>query len=343
MKIAALQAGKHLKDWELHVIRESGVLRVLQNKQYVPEKGRRPKEHRHGYGQVQLPVLGFDLHSTLTPDMGYPLLDEPFPGVKEGMDQFIARGCCLHVSSASLDFPDQDIDDARCQIIWQWARNNGLPIGFVGPNAEATVRLDDRGICVPPKPDWPALWGLAEKLLAKTYEIGKDGLYKERDDLNPRGRLIDEDEYPDDGDVPQDAPRGFTTPLIDVDLHRTLMNAWGTRRDSKPNPDGVKCMREWYADGYTLQVSCAGWNPALVDDPKFAVDRSAWQRRYLRQWGIPYDRLVTKDDSDVWFDDRVVNYNGSWADADAQIKQRTGPAAAWPSRLVGSIPNAPIK
>jgi hypothetical protein len=102
-------------------------------------------------------------------------------------------------------------------------------------------------------------------------------------------------------------------------------------------------MREWYNAGYTIQVSCGGWNPALVEKPQFAVDRAAWQRKYLRQWGIPYDRLVAKDDVDVWFDDRAINYSGNWADADAQIRARTGPPASWPSQSVGAIPSTPIK
>jgi hypothetical protein len=213
----------------------------------------------------------------------------------------------------------------------------------VGPNSEATVRLDDRAINVPENPDWPALWATAEKMLKKTFELDKNGRYVPREDLKPAGEPIEDDEWPADEDVPQDAPRGFTTPLIDVDMHRTLMPAWGTRRDAKPNPDGVRCVREWYSAGYTIQISCGGWNPALVEKPQFAVDRAAWQRRYLRQWGIPYDRLVAKDDVDVWFDDRAINYNGRWADADADVMERAGPPSSWPSHEVGAIPTAPIK
>jgi hypothetical protein len=340
VKIFAARAGD-FPDQGWIVERVGGELRLL--KQYAPETQRRDRQHRHGYGQNTMPVLGFDLHRTLTPDIGYPLISEPFPGVKDGLDSFVARGCCIHIVSASLDFPDQDINDARTRILWQWVRDNGLPVGFVGPNSEATIRLDDRAVTVPENPDWPSLFGLAEKMLKKIYELDKTGRYVQRQDLKPAGDMIDDDSWPDDEDVPQDAPRGFTTPLIDVDMHRTLMPAWGTRRDAKPNPDGVRCMREWYNAGYTIQVSCGGWNPALVEKPQFAVDRAAWQRRYLRQWGIPYDRLVAKDDVDVWFDDRAINYSGSWADADTQIRARTGPPASWPSQSVGAIPSTPIK
>ena len=317
---------------------------IIVRKQYAPEKSPRPAQHRHDYGQNTMPVLAFDLHHTLTPDIGYPLVSDPFPGIKEGMDQFAARGCCLHLCSASLDFPDQDIDAARTGQVYAFLAKNGLPVSFVGPNAEASLRIDDRGIQVPETPDWPSLWALAEKKLAKTYQVDKAGKYQRREDLTPVGRVLDDQEFPDDGDVPPDQPRGFTTPLIDIDMHRTLMPAWGTSRDAKPNPDGARCMREWYQKGYTLQVSCAGWNPALADNPEVAAAKGAWQRQYLRKYGIPYDRLVTKDDYDVWFDDRVVPYNGDWAAVDAAIEAAYGDQIrSWPAAAVGDLPSAPIK
>jgi hypothetical protein len=339
-----LEVGAHLPDARLLIERRNGRY-TITSKQYAPEKTPRPPEHRHDYGQNEMPVLAFDLHRTLTPDIGYPLVSDPFDGVKEGMDAFVARGCCLHVWSASLDFPDQQIDDARQALGTHWFRAKGLPVAVFGPNSEASTRIDDRGIMIPEGvPDWAPLWATAEKMLAKTYEIDKkSGKYVRRDDLTPVGDLIDDDEYPGDEDVPQDAPRGFTTPLIDVDLHRTLMPAWGTRRDAKPNPQGVECIREWYRAGYTIQISCAGWNPATADNPKFAVQRAAWQRRYLQQWGIPYDRLVSKDDFDIWFDDRVWPYTGDWKAIDRELKARYGPdVMSWPASAVGDIPNAPI-
>ena len=336
-----LEEDPNLPDTTLLLQRRRGQYFV---KQYAPEKKRRPEYHRHDYGQNTMPVLAFDLHQTLTPDIGYPLVSEPFDCVKEGMDQFVARGCCIHVCSASLDFPDPQINDARQALGMHWFRAKGLPVSFFGPNAEASSRIDDRGITVSPDPDWNALWGQTEKRLAQTWNLDpKSGMYERRKDLTPEGDLIDDDEFPDDEDVPQDRPRGFTTPLIDVDLHRTLMAAWGTRRDSPPNPDGVKCLREWYSDGFSIQISCAGWNPVLVDKPKFAEQRAAWQRRFLMQWGIPYDRLVTKDDFDVWFDDRVIGYTGDWGAIDDEIATRYPDVRSWPASAVGNIPSAPIR
>ena len=336
-----LEVGAHLPDIDILLSRRGGRYEI---KQYAPEKTPRPDYHRHDYGQNEMPVLGFDLHRTLTPDIGYPLVSDPFDCVKEGMDQFVARGCCIHVCSASLDFPDQTINDARHELGMHWFHSKGLPVSWFGPNSEASTRIDDRGVMVPEEPDWDALWGLTEKQLAKTYEIDKKtGKYVRRKDLQPVGEVIDDDEYPDDEDVPQDAPRGFTTPLIDIDMHRTLMPAWGTRRDAPPNPDGVKCLQEWYRAGYSIQISCAGWNPSLVDNPEFAAQRAAWQRRYLRENRIPYDRLVSKDDYDVWHDDRVLPYVGSWPEIDKEIQARYGDEVrSWPAAAVGDIPNAPI-
>ena len=337
------EEGAHLPDWRVVVERRAGNVKIVESKQYSPEKKKRPEYHRHDYGQNTMPVLCFDLHLTLTPDIGYPLVSDPFDCVREGMNQFVARGCCLHVMSASLDFPDQQIDDARQALGMHWFHAKGLPVSFFGPNAEASTRIDDRGITVPEDPDWDALWDIAEKKLAKTYEIDpKSGKYVRRKDLSPAGDLIADDEYPDPDDVPMDCPRGFTTPLIDIDMHRTLMPAWGTRRDSPPNPDAVKCLREWYADGFSIQVSCAGWNPALINDPKFSGQRAAWQRRYLGQWGIPYDRLVTKDDFDILFDDRVIPYEGDWGAIDKVIQSRYPDVRSWPASAVGNIPSAPI-
>ena len=349
-KIAAIQAGKHLADWELHVIREGGVLRVLSNKQYVPEKTPRPKEHRHDYkyGGDKWPVLSFDLHRTLTPDWGFPLTSAPYDGVKAFLDQQVSRRACIHCVSASLDNPDPDFSVARTALVWAWIRQYGLPISWVGPNSEASIRVDDRGVTIPSTPDMPD-WNKAlpkqfQAILDKTWNIADDGCYVRRDDLTPVGDLIGDDEYPDDGDVPQDQPRGLSTPLIDFDLHRTIMPAWGTRRDAPPDPAMVDLIQRLYAEGFSIQISCAGWNPMTLDknDQQFSVDRSAWQRRYLRQWGIPYDRLVTKDDCDTWGDDKVIGFKSA-KQVEPILRQRLGPAIPWGSNNPINEPDAPIK
>ena len=345
-RIAAIQSGAHLPDWELHVVRERGKLRTLANKQYAPEKRPRPAEHRHDYKQNEMPVLALDLHKTITPDWGYPLVSPPYEGVKAFMDEQVARGCCIHVDSASLDNPDPDFSVARTRLAQAYFYEYGLPVSFIGPNAEASLRVDDRGVSIPSapdKPDWgKAIPAAAQKILDRTYEIGKDGKYRRRKDLEPVGEVIKPKDYPDDADVPQDQPRGLSTPLIDIDLHRTIMPAWGTRRDADPDPAMVDLIQRLYAEGFSIQISCAGWNPATADNPQFAVDRAAWQRQYLRKWGIPYDRLVTKDDCDVWFDDKVLAFK-SVKQVEPLIRQRLGPAVPWSSNNPINEPDAPIK
>jgi hypothetical protein len=347
VKLAAIRNGG--PDWRLTVERREGELHVIENealKQYSPEKTPRPRRHRHDYGQNPMPVLSFDLHKTLTPDWGFPLVSPPFPGVKAFLDRMVGRGCCIHVDSASLDNPDPDFSEARTRLVWAFIYEYGLPVAWVGPNAEASLRIDDRGVWVPSDPDVPdwekALPAQFEAILELTYELNDEGCYKRRDDLVPIGTLIDEDTgYPDDGDVPRDAPRGLSTPLIDFDLHRTIMPAWGTKRDSPPDPAMVKLIRDLYYEGFSIQVSCAGWNPAQLDDPQFAIDRAAWQRRYLRQWGIPYDRLVSKDDCDAWGDDKTFGFKSA-KQIEPLIRKRLGPAVPWSSNDPINEPNAPI-
>jgi hypothetical protein len=348
VKLAAIRSGG--PDWRLTVERLKGELHVIENaalKQYSPERKPRPAEHRHDYGQNPKPVLSFDLHKTLTPEWGFPLVSPPYDGVKAFLDQQVSRGACIHVASASLDNPDPDFSEARTRLVWAFVYEYGLPISWVGPNAEAALRIDDRGINVPSAPDVPdwqkSLPAQFNAQLAKTYYIDpKDNCYYRIENLTPVGTLIDEDTgYPDDEDVPQDQPRGLSTPLIDFDIHRTIMPAWGTKRDAPPDPAMVKLIRDLFYEGFSIQVSCAGWNPATQDDPQFAIDRAAWQRRYLRQWGIPYDRLVTKDDCDVWGDDKSFGFKSA-KQIGPMIRAKLGPAIPWSSNDPINEPNAPI-
>lgn len=354
MKYAALKAGEHYRDWRMVVERRDGALHVIENrplhdldgKQYVPEKVRRAQPHQHGYKQNEIPVLGFDLHQTLTPDWGFPLTSQPYDGVKAFLDQQLVRGVCLHLSSASLDNPDPDISEARTRLVWGWIYEYGLPICWVGPNSEASLRIDDRGVTVPSlddKPDWEkAIPAQIQAKLDKTYELDKDGRYCRRKDLVPVGEVIKPKDYPDDEDVPADQPRGLSTPLLDIDFHRTIMPGWGTRRDADPDPAMVDLIRRLYAEGFSIQISCGGWNPMVIENQQFAVERAAWQRRYLRQWGIPYDRLVAKDDTDVWTDDKVVGFKSA-KQAEKIIRAKLGPAVPWASNNPINEPDAPIR
>src|SRR5579859_5134439 len=180
---------------------------IVAGKAFSPEIEPRDPEHMHDYGQNPKPVLSFDLHHTLTPDMGFPLTSPPFPGVREFMNLMAARGCCLHVSTASLDDTDPDVHKARKAQIEDWAGRYGLPIAFVCSNAHAEVRVDDRGISVPPAPDWTAISAQAQAALLATFELDENGQYGKRSDLTPvRERR---DTWPKLSSIPADRPRGF--------------------------------------------------------------------------------------------------------------------------------------
>jgi hypothetical protein len=321
MKYAALKAGEHFRDWRLVVERRDGDLHILENhplnsKEYSPETKPRPAAHNHENEMPARPVLGFDLHRTLTPDYGYPLLQGPWPGVKSFMDRMVARNCCLHIMTASLDFPDPQVVDARKEMVRSWALQNGIPANYIGVNVEANVRLDDRGITVSSTdttaPDWDALGKQAEKALLDTWYIDPDdGCYYKREDVKPVGDSIQQ--WPEITDTPPDAPRGWTTPFLDIDIHRTINPGWGSTREDKPISGSVQAIQGLYAQGFQIQLSCAGWMRSTHTQAQ-SDQRLAAFRLYMRKYGIPFDRIVTKDDVDVWFDDKVIGFK-NWKQA----------------------------
>lgn len=303
---------------------------IVEGKAYSPETEPRDPEHLHDYGQNQKPVLSFDLHHTLTPDAGFPLTSPPFPGVREFLSLMAARGCCLHISTASIDETDSDIARVRKQQIHAWCDRYGLPVSYVCPNSHAEVRVDDRGINVPPRPDWGAIAETAVAQLEQTHELDENGQYRRRDDLQPVGER--RQSWPKLSSVPADRPRGFSTPMVDIDVHRTLDPAWGTGRvPQAPDPEAVAFVRDLYDAGYQVQFSCAGWNPALDVDGD-SSDRLAGIVQYLLTYDIPYDRVVSKDDYDVRFDDKAVPFT-TWPEVRAAVLAAAGkpiPKAAAP-------------
>jgi hypothetical protein len=288
--------------------------RDLGQKDYTAERGMRPAAHNHENEMPSRPVLGFDLHRTLTPDYGFPLLAAPFPGLKAFMDRMVARGCCIHIMTASLDRPDVQIISARKAMVVAWVANAGLPVSYIGPNVDANVRLDDRGVTVESTPttapDWVAIGRQAEQRLAMTWTIDPiTGRYVRRDDIIPVGTVIEN--FPEITDTGPDAPRGWSTPQLDIDLHRTINPGWGSTREDNPPPGCVTAIQGLYADGWQIQMSCGGWMRSTHTQAQ-SDQRLASFRIYLRKWGIPFDRIVTKDDVDLWFDDKVVRYT-SWS------------------------------
>jgi len=294
-------------------------------KAYSPETEPRDPKHMHDYGQNQKPVLSFDLHHTLTLDAGFPLVSPPFPGVRQFLNLMAARGCCVHISTASLDETDPDICKVRKSQIEDWCARYGLPVSYVCSNSHADVRVDDRGINVPKDPDWGSIAAVAELQLGATHELDEDGQYARRKDLAPVGER--RETWPKLSSVPADRPRGFSTPMVDIDVHRTLDPAWGTGRvPQAPDPQAVAIVRGLYEAGYQIQFSCAGWNPALDVDGG-GPDRLAGIVQYLLTYDIPYDRVVSKDDYDVRFDDKAIPFT-TWPEVRAAVLAKVGPPRA---------------
>lgn len=287
----------------------------LASKEYTAERSQRPAAHNHENEFPARPILGFDLHRTMTPDYGYPLLAPPWPGLKSYLDQMVARNCCIHISTASMDRSDPQIVSTRKAMIQNWVTSYGLPVGWVGPNVDANVRLDDRGIEInaletATGPDFVRIQKEAERRLAETWTIDPDtGWYVKRTDVVPVGDEVVR--YPEITDTGPDAPRGWSTPLLDIDIHRTVNPGWGSTREDKPEKGSVQAIQSLYTSGWQVQLSCAGWMRSTHTQAQ-SDQRLAAFRIYFRKYGIPFDRIVTKDDVDLWHDDKVVQYT-NWA------------------------------
>lgn len=315
-----LEEGANLPDWRVVIERRDGRITVPESralKEYTAERGKRPTAHNHENEIPARPVLSFDLHRTLTPEFGFPLIQPPYEDVKTFLDRMVSRNCCIHIMSASMDRADPQISAIRIDMTRTWAVNYGLPIGFVGPNVEANVRLDDRGVRVrgaseTTPPDWVAIGKQAEKRLLDTWILDPDTeTYIKRTDLTPVGDPTPE--TPDLAIPLDDTPRAWSTPMLDIDIHRTVNPGWGSTRELKPPPGAAKAIQSLYSKGYQIQMSCAGWMLS-THTPAESAQRLASFRSYFRCYGIPYDRVVTKDDCDLWFDDKVTQYT-NWKTA----------------------------
>src|SRR5437899_1601780 len=117
----------------------------------------RPKEHQHDPDEPR-PVLVFDLDGTLKPQIhsgdggNYPMSGDsaqPFPGVKEWLDRWKSRGCCLHIATAGLYYgspEDIEVYSARLRMIESWVAENGLPIDLAISKVPSDCYYDDRMI-----------------------------------------------------------------------------------------------------------------------------------------------------------------------------------------------------
>src|SRR5258708_4929290 len=286
----------------------------------------RPVAHIHDPDHPR-PVLVFDFNGTLTPFKGFPLEGEeaiPFPGVIKYLNKWKAQQCCLHVATAGL-WPQVKADPltyaARMAQLGNWFTCYGAPIDYVLPKADCDIFYDDRMIPVPHKTkdvDWDEIADRAEEDLSKRFSL-KDGAW-ERKPKKRIGHEIQDDEWLNYDEVPPDNPRGYSTPIIDVDFHRTLSQASSSLRRSGFRPGAVEGCGAIYDAGYTIYLSCAGWNPAthtLEDSER----RIAMMRRDAKVEGVKYDQFVTKDHGDLYFDDKGFRHI-DWATDLPQLMDR---------------------
>lgn len=268
----------------------------------------RPPLHVHDQnGQVDdQPCLAFDLNLTLTEDNSYPLNMPPYPGAKELLDRLKSQGCCIHVTSAGLyigDKHDLDVQAARIAMCQAWATSHGLPIDLWLPKGPANVFVDDRMVNALDH-DFDRMSAEIDSVLQRRFKMGDDGLWH-RFENGERGKKITD--FPDPAELDQDHPRGFSGPIIDIDVHSTTLDATSSQRSGLPMPGAVDAIKQLY-NVATIHLSCAGWNPATKDDPTEVEQRLAAQRQQLLAAGIPYDRLVTKDHCEVYVDDKGVPF-----------------------------------
>jgi hypothetical protein len=285
---------------------------------------KRPPQHIHDQnGEVDdQPCIAFDLNSTLTPSDSYPITSPPFPGVKVMLDKLAAQGCCIHVTSAGLyvaDGKDLDIQNARIAMCEAWATEYGLPIQVWLPKHPASLYVDDR--MVPAfDGDTVQIGAAIEAILKRRFTMGDDGVWH-RVEKPLTGTPVRD--WPDPDTVAPDTPRGFTGPSVDIDVHMTTIEASSSTTIGGPMPGAQEAISALYNSGVTVYLSCAGWNPATKFDPDEVEKRLAEQRQQLRNAGIPYDRLVTKDHCEAYADDKGVPF-ATWEETLPVILRRLG-------------------
>ena len=308
-QFAQLEAENNLIRQEFADIREAW-RKIRQER--TTEVVKRPKPHQHTTDDIN-PVLVFDLDGTLKPGAkGVFPMDgiDPFPGVKEVLDGFANEGCCLHLQTAGLFTATQDMEvyHARHGLIANWIAQHGLPIDLLLPNVPADCYYDDRMVPVDANnADWSAVADQARQMLSKKFKL-EDGKWV-RKPKTYKGKLMTD--WPKPEEVPGDSPRAFNGPRLDADLHRTVFDSSSSERWGKPMPGAKHVLQSLYDQKVTINLSCAGWNPAFRT-PDESKRRLAGLRVQLRAAGIPYDRLVTKDHGDLFFNDKGVTCTGDW-------------------------------
>jgi hypothetical protein len=323
---------------EREIIEVTASNKLLQ--EHVAEFTKRPAAHTHDPDEPN-PVLTFDLDGTLKPQVdrgdggNYPLIDEdstPFPDVKKWLDRWKARKACIHVATAGLHYysnpNDLEVYHARLEQLQGWANRWGLPVDIFLPKVGVDVHYDDRMITVPGDPalkkeevqksipDWNEIGSQAETAMVKRFSLD-NGIWTRV----PKNRIGDEiEDWPGPEDYPRDFPRGYSGPKIDVDMHRTLSEASSSLRTGSVRPGAIDVLNKLYGMGVTILISCAGWNP-MTHDRQDAMRRLWAIRKWLQENSVPYDRIVTKDHADLYFDDKGIRHTNWETDLPLILKK----------------------
>lgn len=302
----------------------------IRYRKNIPDPVPLPPAHKHD-SDVAFPVIGFDFNNTLTPAQEYPIEAGPYPGAKAVLDELKTRGCCLHIMTAGLYFGKQDIPvfRARQRALQAWCDQYEMPIDFIGGKVPSDCYYDNDYVEVPSEPDWEEIGSQIEQRLGSRFKL-VNGSYVAVPH-QPIGRPMPDKIPP----IEPLEPRGYSTPRLDVDLHKTFFIASSSQRMSPPKPHALEIVTDFYNSGITIRFSCAGWSPMThpQQDAEERFDGLVWQ---LAEAHAPYDRIVTKDFHHVGVDDKGI-YAQDWERDLPRIKtmlkesERYTPELQWPA------------
>jgi SPP1 gp7 family putative phage head morphogenesis protein len=169
---------------------------------------------------------------------------------------------------------------------------------------------------VPPGGDWPQVSAaIADRLSARGQLV--DGQWR-LVALPETGAAIED--FPELDEVPPDQPRGYSTPVLDVDVHRCLLEASSSSNDSGVAKGALEVLRAVWGLDYQIHLSCAGFDPA-AKTPEQSAERLAGLRMTARREGIPYDLFVAKNHGTVFVDDKGLRFE-DWSAQAAEILAR---------------------
>lgn len=304
---------------------------MLRITKRIPNPITTPVAHQHKQTD-DYPTICFDFNKTLTPSEDYPITAAPFPNVKPVLDTLKSRGACLHITTGSMYVGTSDIGIylARRALLQAWLDQYQLPMDFIGAKVPSDCYYDDRMVEVPPlssEVDWNRIGDeIFTRLLTErgfTLDLSGDAKYHRQPNIVEPGREIDN--FPRLSDVPPEQPRGFSGPSLDVDLHGTASTGGASTKVGPPFPGAVQSIKKFYDSGITIRMSCPGWSP-LSHSAVESNQRLAGLRKWLSDYNVSYDNVVTKDHGDLFVDDKGIKSSrdngGNWGKDIGRIQAR---------------------